>query len=183
MNPPLVLRLWQLGGVALSALALWGGYEAWALHERNLGQSKAIEACNAQTTRQNEEAAALLESERELKLRREKVWATQLNKQEIDDVVNGKTISLLADKLDAAGRVRDPYAQAPACGQSGSGAQGGIDTSAGNSPGDGARAGRELSPEFDRFLKERFKRADEINTAYISCRADSLNLRLADHLQ
>lgn len=99
--------------------------------------------------------------------------------QERKDADAQETIAGLREDLRRRARaaggpgLRDPYA--PACPAGEPADPAGATAVAGGA--DPAGAGRSLSAELEGFLIERFTRADTINIAYASCRADSIGLR------
>lgn len=155
-------------------LALCGsltlGYFSWRSHEREIGAQPYIEQL----------AQIKAESARVLKIETDKANAITLAlkdfkvAREKQDVINNQTIEILADKLHAiasAGRLRDPNG----CGGSAQGPSvGGTE----NSQGNGAEAGGLLSREISELFISLTREADEVNAAYISCRADERFLRL-----
>jgi hypothetical protein len=100
--------------------------------------------------------------------------------QEFNDVVNTKALAMLADRshaLASAGMLIDPNAQACGCGSSGTAFANSTTPSAG--VGNPAKAGGVLSRPLSQLLFDITRDADEINVAYISCRADALAIRAA----
>lgn len=116
------------------------------------------------------------EAAEKLKTETDKVTAIEANLrdfkdiQEFTDATNEKAVSILADKLHAS-RLRDP--NAVGCRS----AEAKDSTPADNRPTDGAEAGRVLSAQLTGLLAKLTREADEVNLAYISCRADSADIR------
>lgn len=94
----------------------------------------------------------------------------QTEEQEVKDTVNEQTITILADKLHVA-RLRDPNA--------GRGQNNSPSTPSSNGSGqeNTTEASGLLSTELTGLLQRLTSEADEINNAYISCRADAYNVR------
>ena len=164
----------------LAVLALLGlltaGYFSWADHQQSIGEARAAVTYNQQLGKQKDEAKALLIAET-VKAEASKM-ALQVfkNNQEIKDAHNTKTVTDLGAQLYGLGRLRDPN-QTFGCGLSSGSPEGGTPASSITGTGDGAQATGLLSAELTQFLREKMKEADDINTAYISCRQDSFNLR------
>lgn len=125
----------------------------------------------AETDRNTAAAAVMLHHATTRVIAQERGMAEAKDKQEIIDAKN-KTIVAGLERSLRAGRLRDPGAVA--CG---SGTGGAIATSAGDSGVDGAVTGGVLSEELGGFLVDQAVIADEINIAYLSCRADSMSIR------
>ena len=168
---------WLILIAAVGALAL--GYVAWVDHQQDIGEARATERFTAATDRQKAEA------ERVLAVEVEKVAAAQAalqefkNQQEIKDAGNQKTVAALSTRLrdlaGPAGRLRDPHAGG--CGGGGGDAPAATAPAPGDRADDAAEAGGLLSKQLTGLLQARFREADEINTAYISCRADAFAVR------
>lgn len=128
----------------------------------------------AAINKQKAEASATLAAETAKVLARERELEDLRAQQEKNDASNQQTVASLEGRLralaGAAGRLRDPHAAG--CRPSSSGAQGTPPAGAPGRPADGAAAGGLLSAELDRLLRDRMSKADKINLAYISCRAD-----------
>lgn len=102
------------------------------------------------------------------------------NTQEIRDAQNRKAVAALSDRLRAAGgptlRLRDPFQIGGCGGGGGSPAPQGASSAVGS--GDNpAEAGGLLSAQLTGLLGRLTREADDINVAYISCRADAQSLR------
>ena len=108
--------------------------------------------------------------------------ATAKATQETKDAQAAQTVETLKSQLAAAagpaGRLRDP--NAPGCGSSGGSPEGQTPGNPQGGPGDAPQAGGLLSAELTGLLSKLTFEADDINEAYISCRADSLQVRASD---
>lgn len=168
---------WLMLIAAVGALAL--GYVAWADHQQDIGEARATERYNAAADRQKIEAARVLAVEVA------KVTAAQAalqefkNQQEIKDAGNQKTVATLSarvrDLAGPAGRLRDP--NGGGCRRGGGDAPAAAAPAPGDRADDAAETGGLLSEQLTGLLQARFREADEINTAYISCRADAFAVR------
>lgn len=98
------------------------------------------------------------------------------DKQESKDVQAAKITSGLKTQLavaaGTAGRLRDPNATPCGRGQGGSSPETQTASSPSGGSSDGAKTGGVLSEELTGLLQKLTGEADEINTAYASCRAD-----------
>lgn len=106
-----------------------------------------------------------------------------VNTQNLKDSDHEKTVRQLSGKLrDLAsandGRLWDPNTSG--CGDSSLAAQSKDAGASSDRPADGAQAGGPLSTELSGLLQRLTLEADTINDAYISCRADSVQLRASD---
>ncbi|WP_156955252.1 hypothetical protein [Polaromonas glacialis] len=163
-----------------SLLAVLGfGYEPWAAHQQAIGETRATTAYNLAIRSQKEEAGKLLATETEKTKAANQALADFRLQQEKDDVQNKSTIAGLAVRLRAAAgpaaRLRDPHAAG--CGGGGGGAPAADPARAEGGAADGAEADGFLSKQLTEFLLSQAADADQVNLAYTSCRADSLNLR------
>lgn len=168
------LKYWKpIAGVILSA-ALIGGYLAWESHQQGIGEARATATYNEKIEIQKKEAADVLKKETAKVAAAEKALQHFKNIQEVKDAGNKKITDNLSARLrDIAGptgRLRDPNAGR---GGDSSGANCGAPAGTGNRPDNGAEAPGLLSAELTRFLQQKLIEADEINLAYISCRADA----------
>lgn len=135
-------------------------------------QSEYTAAINAQKA----QAAATLASETAKTRAAEQSLQTNLNAQNIKDADHAQTIATLSDRLHrAAGRLRDPYAAG--CGAGSSGTTSETAAAANGGATDTAQAGGLLSAAATEFLLTIAREADDINTAYASCRADAFAVR------
>ena len=170
----------KVGAVVILVLALIGGYLAWASHQQAIGEARATTAYNKLIAAQKKEAAAILAKETVRVATAERALQDFKNNQEVKDGGNKKTVDALSARVRAlaglAGRLRDPHADA-GCGGRSDGAHGSPATGPGNSPGDGADAPGLLSAELAGLLQRLTLEADQINNAYISCRADAEAMR------
>lgn len=95
--------------------------------------------------------------------------------QEVQDASNQKKIHDLNSRVrslsNVVGQLRDPYAG------SGNSPQGATPTDASNSIYNRAEACGVLSKQLTGFLSDQAQSCDEINVAYISCRADAFSIR------
>ena len=173
MTPLFWIRIAVLAG-ALSLLT--AGYFAWAGHQQDIGQARATAVYEAQLTKQKGAAKLLLEQETAKVKTAEKALQDFSNQRAENDLVNERTISVLAGRVHALGRLRDPGATVGR-GGGGSGTQSADSTGAGDSQADGAETGRFLSAELTEFLRSQAASADEVNAAYASCREDAFTVR------
>lgn len=121
------------------------------------------------------ETAKVLELERNLaKLMADREKADARNTAIVRDY-KGR----LAAAADAAGRLRDPNAET--CGSGGGGDSPAVAVAADppGGAGSGAVPGGLLSVQLSDLLRDRLRRADELNVAYASCRADLIAVRQA----
>lgn len=99
--------------------------------------------------------------------------------QNLKDRDHEKTVANLSDRLrraaGPAGRLRDPYATG--CGAGSSGATGEAPGAPGDRPADGSETGGLLSADLTGLFQRLTREADDINTAYASCRADAFAVR------
>lgn len=168
---------WLMLIAAAGALSL--GYVAWVDHQQDIGEARATERFTEATARQKAEAARVLAVEVAKVAAAQAALQEFKNQQEIKDAGNQKTVVALSARLrdlaGPAGRLRDPHASG--CRRGG----GDAPTAAAPAPGDRAddatEAGGLLSEQLTGLLQARFREADEINTAYISCRADAYSVR------
>lgn len=167
--------LFRIGLGAALAGSLYLGYQAIVSHHEEVGEARADARWQLkEKTREAAHATALaVETKKvtdaELSLNKFKT------NQEITDARNKNTVAALSNRLglatDELGRLRDPNAN------NGPATQGTADGSAFSGQGLGAKAGGLLSVQLSDLLSRLLREADEINGAYISCRADSASLR------
>jgi hypothetical protein len=166
-----------LRGLAVAAL-LAGAY-ALERHIEQRGYDRAAAEYTAAIQKLQAEAATTLAAETAKTRSAEQELATAKNNQELKDATHQKTIAGLSDRLRSAagpaGRLRDP--NATQCGGSGGSPPGDPATATAAGPTDGGEAGGLLSEQLTQFLFEQAASADELNNAYISCRADAMNVR------
>lgn len=180
-NPTRWLMLLGLG------LALIAGYFAWEHNIRADEKTKVDKVWEAKLDKQKVEAAGLLAAETARVGAIELKWSTFKNQQEIKDgkaqqVVAGYKNRIASLLSSNGGRLRDPNAEIGCRGSSGS-AEGQIVPSPGNSTEYTAETGGLFSEEASRLFIELTSEADQINLAYASCRADSLNLRVSESIK
>lgn len=169
---------WLMLIAAVGALSL--GYIGWADHQQDIGEARATTRFTADTARQKLEAARVLAIEVTKVAAAHAALQEFKNQQEIKDAGNQKTVATLSARLrDLAGpvgRLRDPHASG-GCGRGGGDAPAAAASTPGDRADDAAEAGGLLSEQLTGLLQARFREADEINTAYISCRADAFAVR------
>jgi len=109
----------------------------------------------------------------------EDAMADALHERELKDADNHKTIEVLSTYIRTivgeSGRLRDP--NAAGCGGSGGSTAGQTFSSASGGPANGTESGGLLSAELSGLLTRLTREADDINEAYISCRADAFQVR------
>lgn len=125
------------------------------------------------------EAAATLASETERVRERERAMQIQLSNQNLKDATHEKIVADLSGRIrfvaGPAGRLRDPHADG--CGLGSGGTPADPAASADGGTADGTKAGGLLSVPLTELLAKALRESDEINVAYISCRADSFKVR------
>ena len=168
-------------GVVLALLAALFFAERYI---EGLGYSRARAEDQAAAETLKAQAAATLATETEKTRNAEQALQTLTNAQNLKDADHEKTVADLSSRLRVAagpaGRLRDP--NAVGCGASGGGTQSAIASPANNSAADGAQTGGFLSKQLTEFLLSQAADADQLNNAYIACRADSMNIRAQDYL-
>lgn len=171
--------LYRIAAYGLLAASLAGTYAVFIHHERQIGRDEQRVVDQAENNKQKAAAAKLLAAETARAHAAEAAFADFKNQQEIVDALNRETSQAQGRRLVAlggpAGQLRDPYASRR--GQGCGGAQGAVAASPGNSAADTADATGLLSKELSGFLIGKLAKADAINDAYSSCRADTLNVR------
>jgi len=175
------MPLWaiKIGAGALLFGALIAGYFAWASHQQGIGEERATIKYNAKIEKQQKEAVELLAKETARVTATEKALQASKNNQEIQDAKNTKVVAGLTARLrdlTVNGRLRDPHAGR---GGGGGAASGAGSSGSGNRPDDGADASGILSADLSGLLQRLTLKADQINNAYISCRADAEAVRNA----
>jgi hypothetical protein len=163
------------GGIIALIAALWG---ALAVHDRNIRldeRTKVVGEYNQKIAEQKAAAQVSLDAETAKASAASTALKEIKDVQENTDVINAKTIELLAGKLNAL-RLRSGT-QAGLGGGSGGGTQGSITAAASAGSADPAPSTGVLSDATVEFLLSQSKQADTINIAYISCRADALAVR------
>jgi len=167
----------KVGAGVFLFLSITSGYLIWANHQQGIGEARATGKYNTLIEAQKKEAAIVLAGETARVVSAERALQDFKNRQEVKDAGNKKTVDTLSARLrDLAvnGRLRDPHAGR---GSGGGGASGAVASGTGNRPDNGAETPGLLSAELSGFLGQRLKEADEINNAYISCRADAEAVR------
>lgn len=159
--------------IAVAIVAALGGVGALEAHVEGIGYDKAAHVYQASIDKQKAEAAATLASETARVRAAETALQDFTNSRNENDATNEGALSVLADKLHAAGRLRDH--NATGCSGPASGTQ--VAASSGAGGKDDSSAGWLLSVEASDFLRGQARLADEINAAYISCRADAFKVR------
>lgn len=143
------------------------------------GYDRALAEAKAATEKIKREAAATLASEIQKTLQTEQALQAFKNTQELNDANHQKTVADLSRRLrdlaGPSGRLRDPHAAR--CGAGGSGPPGAIAPAPGDRAADPAEAGGLLSVPLSDLLSETLQESDDINNAYISCRADAYTVR------
>ena len=171
----------KLGGALLLVVALIVGYFAWANHQQGIGEARATEKYNRAIEAQKREASAMLAKETTRVAAAEHALQDFKNNQEVRDASNKRATDNLTARLRAlagpGGRLRDPHADAARPGQGGGSPNGSAPAGPGNRPDNGAEASGVLSAELTGLLQRLTIEADEINNAYISCRADAESVR------
>lgn len=170
--------LWRVLAVA----ALLGGLYMLERHIEQRGYDRAEADYTAAIERLHADAAAQLAEEFNKTRAAEQALNDAKNNQELKDATHTQTIARLSDRLrraaGPAGGLRDP--NAAECGRGGRGPEGSPATATAAGPTDRAEAGGLLSEPLTQFLFEQAASADELNNAYISCRADAMNIRSQD---
>lgn len=163
----------------LAVLALLAALFFAEQYIEGLGYDRAQAECQVATEKIKREASTELATETAKTRSAEADLQTFKNNQELKDATHQKTVTDLSSRLrnlnDPAGRLRDP--QARGCGSGSGSAPGATAPAAGGGAADPAEAGGLLSAGLTRLLQQLHREADEINTAYSSCRADAYTVR------
>lgn len=166
-------------GIA-AVLALLAGLYFAEQYIEGRGYDRAKAEDQAAIEKVKREAADTLAGEIQKTRKAEQALQDITNTQNLKDANNAKAVTDLSDRLrriaGPAGRLRDPHAGA-GCGGGSSGAPCADPGASSDSPADPAEAGGLLSVELSGLLRERLREADDINDAYISCRADVYTVR------
>ena len=145
------------------------------------GYDRAESIYTKKIAEQKAEATKLLGDEKDKVAGLEKAMLQSSLLQEIKDAKSAKTIAALRGQLaglaDADGRLRDPNAQEPRCGGSGGSPQTQSASDPRSGPSNPAEATGLLSAELSGLLQRLTSEADELNNAYSSCRADTIQVR------
>lgn len=143
------------------------------------GYARAVAENEAAINKQKVAAVGLLLSETQRANAIERRLQNLKNIQEQKDATHQKTVADLSERLRSlsgpAGRLRDP--NAPGCGRGGGGTAGEATAPPGDRPTDQPEAGGLLSADLSGLLQRLTREADEINSAYLSCRADAFAVR------
>lgn len=181
MSGPLASPLLSIAAVVGLAGALVFGYRAWSGHQQRIGEERVTQRYEAAIAQQKSKAAHALAREIRNTIDLERQLAAARENQEENDATNKRTMADLRDRLRAAsadtGRLRDPNAVAARCGGSGDRTEGTATAGADGGAGDAAEAGGLLSAQLSGLLQRLAAEADEVNIAYIACRADAVNVR------
>lgn len=166
---------------AVLAIALALAAAAWRIHAKadSAGYARAQAAYQAEINRLQTEAAATLATETNRVRLAEQTLQAAKNSQEIKDAKNTQAITALSASLRAAagpaGRLRDPHATQ--CGGSSDRPPSDPATTTSVGATDPTQTGWLLSKQLTEFLFEQARKADDINAAYASCRADAYTVR------
>ncbi len=164
---------WLLYGGLVLALVL--GYQSWAAHQQEIGETRSDNRWKTAIDKQKSEAQALLAVETANATAASNALKAFRELQEVKDANAKKTIGNLRDQL-ATVRLRDPWATG--CGGGGDRTESGGAAGAVNSDADRAEAGGLLSEQLADLLRTWTQEADDINAAYSACRLDTRELRL-----
>lgn len=149
-----------------------------------LGYDRAKAEDAAQIEQNKRQAADKLAAETTRASNAENALQALKNAQDLKDAQHEKTVADLSDRLHRAagpaGRLRDPNAAPDAgCRPGGGSPPGQAAATPAEGPKDPAQAGGLLSADLTGLLQRLQFEADEINTAYASCRADAYTVRAA----
>jgi hypothetical protein len=170
---------WLLYGGLIATLVLG----AWRLDvaRQQIGFKKAEVIYKAKIEEQKTEARSLLSAETARVAKATKAMTDFKNFQETADAKNTAVVADLERRLRVnagpAGRLRDP--NATGCGGGGGSPKASNPAGPSNSAADSADAGGLFSVGATALLQRLTHEADEVNLAYISCRADALSVREA----
>lgn len=143
------------------------------------GYARAVAENESAINQQKVAAEGLLLSETQRANATERKLQNLKNIQEQKDAAHQKTVADLSERLrslaDPAGRLHDP--NAAGCGRGGGGTPSEAATAPSDRPADGAEAGGLLSADLSGLLQRLTREADEVNSAYLSCRADAFAVR------
>lgn len=176
------MRLGVYAAIASTfTLGVGAGYVSWRDSQRKIGEQVATVRYEVALTAQKADAGAKLATVTATVRVREKALQDLKNTQELKDGEAQKLIVGLSSRLHGlagpVGRLHDPSGKASG-GRGSSGSAGSaVATSAGSGPGNPAEALGLLSADLTGLLLAQAKAADEINNAYVSCRADAVNVR------
>jgi hypothetical protein len=164
--------------LVICAVAIVG----YSYYQQRIGETRATAAYRQAIQEQKLEAGTALARETGKTRAAEQTLQAFKNQQEIDDAKNKRVVGALADQLraaaaGAAGRLRDPNASPAGCGRGGGSAKGADPARAGGGAANVAQTGGLFSKEASGLFQQLTREADEVNVAYISCRADSFTVR------
>jgi hypothetical protein len=166
----------------VSIIALSAAFFDYGAHRHSQGVTETTNIYKAALAEQKAAAATTLANETEKTRLLERSLQASTHKQETQDASNQKTVSDLAGQLrrasGIAGRMRDPNA-APGCRLGSSGAPSAAAAAPSGGAADDAEAGGLFSERATELFTRLTRESDEINTAYISCRADAYTVRAA----
>ena len=158
--------------------ALVVGIAARDNHIRSVERAMVVAEYNVKINAQKAEARHQLDTE----TARVKLLNIQLrafkDQQENQDVINTKTVELLADKLYTV-KLHDP-SQDTGCGSSGSSTQVAVASGASVGATNTSSGTGVFSQQLTDYLIGQARSADSINLAYISCRQTLINERVVD---
>jgi hypothetical protein len=166
-------------GVGL-VVTLYLSYNAWERRIRENEREKVVAEYNVKIDAQKVEAAKLLEQVTTRVTAAEKTLRVELEKQNETDVINEKTISVLADKLHGlASRTGGVFIDPNSTGrwQSSDIPSGSTAAVTGTGFSNPTQAAGVLSKFTTDALLTLARQADELNAAYESCRNDSIKVR------
>lgn len=139
-----------------------------------IGYDRATVEYQRSITEQKKQSAIQLANAAEKTKAAEQALQNFKNQQDLQDEKNKKAASDLSDRLrhaaGPAGRLRDPNATA-GCGAGSDDTQGDPATPSTDRAAYAAQAGGLLSKQLTELLQQLTREADDINTAYASCRA------------
>lgn len=165
-----------------AALALLAGLFFGEQYIEGLGYSRAQAEYEGAIRDQKKEAATLLATETDKARAAESALQAVKDKQELQDAENQKTVvglsARLRDLAGTAGRLRDP--NAAGCGRGGGSAEGPVASAPGDRADDYTEASGLLSAQLSGLLQQLGREADDINDAYVSCRADAFAVRVME---
>lgn len=167
-----------LGVVVLAVLGSFVGYGEWRASSATAAENQRWEGA---VSKLKAAAATELGAEIRKTLEAERKLSAALAAQEKTDADNAKTVADLRADLRAKSRaaggpgLRDPFAAG--CGGGGGGAPGAAVAGADSGAADAAASTGLLSEPLEQLLLKITSEADEVNLAYISCRADSQAVR------
>lgn len=170
----MLLKYWKPLTLLLLVVGMVVGYQLWASYQQGIGEERATARYNLKIEIMKREAAVALAVENKRVIEAERSLVALKNTQEVKDAENRKIAGSLTARLHELGRLRDPNAGR----WGGSGGPGGQDSArSGDCSGNRAEASGVLSKSASDLLRKLALEADEINLAFISCRAYVESLR------